>query len=150
MRGVCTGVLDAPPEAVWALLQAPETHIAIARPYLALSPGDGHARFAELLHDGPTSFRLKLFGLVPLGTRIWEISRPVNQPGQRQYAMMIETRAPGLTLRRVLSLSQHHSGRSQLTETMSLSGWRARLHWPFGWLAQRARMARVRRVVAKI
>lgn len=147
MRCVRSCVVDGPPETVWALLQAPETHVAMARPYLNLSPGDGHKRFAELLHDGPTAIRLKLMGVLPLGTRVWQMSRPVHQPGSRFYALEISAMSRGLKQRRVLRLSQHASGRTQLEEVMELSGWRAWTLYPFAVVAQRARLRRLVRVV---
>lgn len=147
MRCVRTVVVDGPPENVWALLQAPETHVAMARPFLSLSPGDGHNRFAELLHDGPTSFRLKLFGVLPLGTRVWHVARPVNQPGRRFYALEISATSRGLLQRRVLALSLHPSGRTQIEERLQLSGWRAGVLAPFSRIAQRARLRRLARVV---
>lgn len=149
MRCVRNCVVDGTPENVWALLQAPETHGAMARPFLSLSPGDGHTRFAELLHDGPNSFRMKLFGVLPLGTRIWQISRPVHQPGSRFYALEIKSRARGIAQRRVLALSLHRSGRTLVEETLLLTGWRARALYPFSLVAQRMRLRRLARVVVR-
>ncbi len=147
MRCVRNCVVDGPPEAVWAALQAPETHVAIARPFLNLAPADGHARFAELLHDGPTAIRVRLFGLLPLGTRIWQISRPVHEPGSRFYALEIKSRARGIAQRRVLRLSPHASGRTNIEETLEMTGWRATLLGPFAWLAQAWRLKRLARLL---
>lgn len=71
--------LDAPPEAVWALLQRPSTLVHVSAPLLTFSPT---RPFPETWYDETYEVQMRLGGLVPLGRQEIRVSRRVEgEPG---------------------------------------------------------------------
>lgn len=82
-----TSLLEAPPEWVWENVLSPAAMQRMSEPLVSLEPEDP-AGFPQRWEDGETyEARVKLFGLVPVGTQTIAPRRVAedDEPGQAFY-----------------------------------------------------------------
>ena len=82
-RVVLSTYLDAPPDAVWAALQRPETLIYVSAPLIRFTPR-APAALPDRWSEQTYRVSMRLFGVLPLGTQWIRVSWPTPD-GELRY-----------------------------------------------------------------
>jgi len=152
MHTESTTLLDASPERVWDAVRRPVTLRYVAAPLLTFEPLDP-PRLPEEWADEEYVVRLRLFGVVPLGTQTVRptVERADGTPGRQFYHL----RDAGSG--RLASTWDHHitlretpDGKTVYTDSVIVdAGVLTPLVWLFAVVFYRYRQHRWRRLVAE-
>ncbi|MDX2283374.1 MAG: hypothetical protein NW241_04395 [Bacteroidia bacterium] len=118
----------APPARVWELLQSPDTLRFICRPLMYFEPEGPQP--AQWVPGQAAAFRLRAYGIVPLGRHVIRLERIDPQRAE------IQSREAGALMQvwdHLIALQPGPEGRTRYTDQVDLyAGWLTR---PIAWWA---------------
>lgn len=138
------------PDAAWTALHSPEVLAALYGPLIAVEPLSPGEAGGTLLH---TAVRLRLFGLIPLGTQLIAAYDETREHDGETVRILRDSGIPltgplsGLDVwDHRMALSALPGGRTLWRDRLVFGGGGAALLWPGLWLTWQWRGRRIRRL----
>ena len=148
MRILLKFVLDCPPDAAWWALRSPSVFRAVGRPLIVFQSLEKDG-FPEVWRPGIHPVQAKLFGRLPLGEQIIDLSYPHRRDGVRMEVDAGGALNGSLSIltrwRHTMAVSGTADGRTLYRDQLKFSaGPFTILVWPVLWAFWQWRGRRIR------
>lgn len=129
----CSTPLDSTPERAWHVVQTSQLLLYITAPLMTFKPVEPRA-FPPTWQEQKYHVSLKLFGVIPFGNHVINISIPQWRtiPGQQQYQLRDNGYGDRIaTWDHLITIKETADGRTHYTDRVEI---RAGVLTPFIWL----------------